>query len=881
MNYATLRSATAAHQSMFGGTELESQKKQGIAALVVGVVLQTGAVAAHYAGSATAMNGLAVGTAVAIGFAAICFYRMRAPVGATLQRTGLDDLRMQSALEACKTNVMIADDQYNIVYMNATMLAMMRAAEAELRNDIPTLNSNKLIGVNIDTFHKNPAHQRRILEGLSGPIETDLSIGGCSFHLVVTPIFQDGSKVRLGTVVEWQDLTAARAAEKIARRLQAALDSCQTNVMVANESYDVVYMNDTMLQMIRAAEGEMRKDVPALDSSKLIGANIDMFHKNPAHQRRILDGLSGPIETDLAIGGRSFHLVVTPVFEEGSKKRLGTVVEWQDLTAAKAAEREALRVRAALDTCQTNVMVANEHYNIVYMNNTMLEMIRAAESEIRKDVPALDSRKLIGANIDIFHKNPAHQRRILDGLTGPIETDLRIGGRSFHLVVSPVVDKDGKRLGTSVEWKDETSEKAIEAEIDGVAKAAVAGDFSRQLPLEGKKGFMLNLATAMNGLCQNTAGALDDLVRMLSALADGDLTQRITADYQGAFAKLKTDANVMADRLSSTIGEIKMAAREVSSATAEITTSTTDLSQRTEEQAASLEQTSASMEQMSATVKKNAESAQEANHSAASTRDVADRGGQVVAKVVDAMARIEELSRKISDIIGVIDEIARQTNLLALNAAVEAARAGEAGRGFAVVASEVRSLAQRSSQAAKDIKDLIISSNSQVKDGVDLVNKAGSALNEIVELIKKVADIVADIASASAEQAGGIEQVNKALTQMDEVTQQNSALVEENAATAKTLEHQANLMDERVAFFRVDDVEVRAPLAVETTAAAPKVAEIGTAQTKSLSGKPAVAARKTGNGANGAAAAASRRGPAGRTQAALATAVKDPEWKEF
>ena len=169
------------------------------------------------------------------------------------------------------------------------------------------------------------------------------------------------------------------------------------------------------------------------------------------------------------------------------------------------------------------------------------------------------------------------------------------------------------------------------------------------------------------------------------------------------------------------------------------------------------------------------------------------------------MAKIEESSRKISDIIGVIDEIARQTNLLALNAAVEAARAGEAGRGFAVVASEVRSLAQRSSQAAKDIKDLITNSNSQVKDGVDLVNQAGAALNEIVDSIKSVATIVADIANASGEQATGIEQINKALNQMDEVTQQNSALVEENAATAKTLETQAKVMDEKVAFFQIGE----------------------------------------------------------------------------
>src|SRR5882724_8437756 len=177
------------------------------------------------------------------------------------------------------------------------------------------------------------------------------------------------------------------------------------------------------------------------------------------------------------------------------------------------------------------------------------------------------------------------------------------------------------------------------------------------------------------------------------------------------------------------------------------------------------------MEQISTTVKQNAENALQANQFAGGTREVADRGGSVVAQAVKAMSRIEDSSRKISDIIGVIDEIARQTNLLALNAAVEAARAGEAGRGFAVVASEVRSLAQRSSQAAKDIKDLIVNSSMQVKDGVDLVNRAGTSLNEIVGSIKQVASIVSDIASASSEQSTGIDQINKALSQMDEVTQ--------------------------------------------------------------------------------------------------------------
>ena len=406
----------------------------------------------------------------------------------------------------------------------------------------------------------------------------------------------------------------------------------------------------------------------------------------------------------------------------------------------------------------------------------------------------------------------------------------------------------------------------FEAAVGGIVQAAVAGDFSQRVDVSGKTGLVLNVGTAINSMCDNVGKALTDFDRMLDALAGGNLMQRISASYQGNFAQLKENANKTADRIGATIAEIKASAREVTNASAEIATSTTDLSQRTEEQAASLEETSASMEEISATVRKNAENAQAANQSAADTRVVAERGGQVVAQAVGAMAKIEESSAKISDIISVIDEIARQTNLLALNAAVEAARAGEAGRGFAVVASEVRSLAQRSSQAAKDIKELITNSNGLVKDGVDLVNRAGGSLNEIVASIKKVAEIVAEIANASAEQATGIEQVGKALTQMDEATQQNSALVEENAATAKTLENQALAMDQRVAFFRIDEGQGNRQSAgtpVQKGAAA-------ASQASAAADRPAPSARKVA------------AGPARRMQSGLAVAVNsEPHWQEF
>ena len=288
-----------------------------------------------------------------------------------------------------------------------------------------------------------------------------------------------------------------------------------------------------------------------------------------------------------------------------------------------------------------------------------------------------------------------------------------------------------------------------------------------------------------------------------SGIAGGDLTIDVElrkGDKDSMLFAMKT----MRDSLSTIVGQVRTGTDTIASASSQIAAGNLDLSSRTEEQASSLEETASSMEELTSTVQQNASNARQANQFASSASEVAERGGVVVAQVVDTMASINDSSKKIVDIIGVIDSIAFQTNILALNAAVEAARAGEQGRGFAVVASEVRTLAQRSAAAAKEIKLLIDDSVSKVDAGAKLVDNAGATMDEIVASVRRVTDIMGEISSASQEQTSGIEQINMAVTQMDQVTQQNASLVEEAAAAAESLQDQAAKLAQLVSVFKLD-----------------------------------------------------------------------------
>ncbi|MCC2616034.1 methyl-accepting chemotaxis protein [Aestuariibacter halophilus] len=753
-----------------------------------------------------------------------------------------DKGRIERSFASLTTNVMVADNDLRIQSVNASLLTMLKSHETALRQSLPEFNTATLIGTNIDVFHVNPSHQRRLISELRDVYRAEIEVAGLAFGLVVTPLF-DGQGQREGTMVEWHDLTLQRQQKIQAQenaRMKVALDNVSTNVMLADNDCNIIYFNESMRDMMRDNLSTFRLIRDDFDPENLIGKNIDIFHKDPSHQRKLLTALKDTYRTQIQVGNIHFALTANPVVDEEGN-RLGTTLEWEDVTQQRAAEHQAkenARIRAALDSVTTNVMVADGDLDIVYMNEAVQTMLRAAANDLRKELPQFDPDRLIGENIDKFHKDPSHQRGMLAKLERPYRTQIQVGQRRFTLIATPVVDEDNQRLGTVVEWADVTAQHETESEVQKLVSSVSQGQLGALIRTDNKEGFFLNVSNGLNELSQTVNAFVRDINDALQQVAQGDMRVTITNDYQGMFGDVKTALNNTTQHLSSVIGSIKTSADSIRSANHELSLGNDQLSERTEKQASNLEETAASLEQLTGNVRSTADNATTANSAAEKARQQANQGELIVTEAVQAMGEITESSNKISAIIGVIDEIAFQTNLLALNASVEAARAGEQGRGFAVVANEVRNLAQRSATSAREIKGLIDDSSVKVGAGSDLVNRCGESLRDILTNVDQLSALIADIANATNEQASGIGQVNQAVAELDDITQQNAALAEQASAASQSSVQQVDEMVDRIAFFTVEEGQTSAP-AVAPVAAKPKVVSRQPATTPKPAAPPA------------------------------------------
>ena len=552
------------------------------------------------------------------------------------------------------------------------------------------------------------------------------------------------------------ELADSRRRALESERIRMALDVATASMLVTDADGFVVYVNTSLRDWIEQHLKDLRADWPQLDPAKMQGARLHTMMVDVKGQG-VLPALDQSQNVTRVAGGRTVELTITPV-RSAQGTLTGAVIEWRDQTEALAAiarteaaaaedrrQRDAaLRVNRALDATPLPICIADATGIVVYANDAMREVLHRDAAQFRKDIANFDPDKVVGGSIGLFYRDAAAAVERLRKLSERATSRMTLGGRTYDVTTTPIINADGTHIGSIGQWQDRTEQLAAEAELTSVTEAAVRGDFTARMDLDRHHGFIRQVGEMLNGLIETMSRTL-------------------------------TDVRASAARLSLAAGE---------------TTSTAhSLAQQSSEQAATVEQTTAALQEMSTSVNRNASNATETGRMATHASAEAQEGGAAVAQTVEAM-------KSIAARISIIDDIAYQTNLLALNAAIEAARAGDHGKGFAVVAAEVRKLAERSQVAAQEIGQLAGSS-------VQLAEKAGALLGAMVPVITKTAGLVGEIAQASDHQNDSVVQITDAMDQVNQATQRNAAASEELSATAEQLNGEAAQLQNLVARFRL------------------------------------------------------------------------------
>lgn len=490
---------------------------------------------------------------------------------------------------------------------------------------------------------------------------------------------------------------------------------------------------------------------------------------------------------------------------------------------------EAQHLRAALDSLADPVMCCDADGVVVFANRSMAGTLSRTAQLVRERFDGIDPDNLVGQRFEILHRDleleidrrrhqgadrrgPAaldpnardeRRRSFLEKLGEGASGAVLVGGRKFEAEVAPLRDAEGRSMGACAQWRDRTADFEIETEIDNIVEMIAMGELDVQVSVEAGVSSFERVTGGLNKLIAHVRDALTELNDVLSSMARGDLTRRIDTDYMGRFGDLKDNVNATMDQMSGIVARIHASAAGVREAVERMQRETERLSDRSSQASQTIEATAQAARDLAGSIGHAAERARSADEIAREASTAATQGGEVARNSSEAMGAIEAAMARVSDIVGVIDEIALQTNLLALNAAVEAARAGEAGKGFAVVATEVRSLAQRASGSAADIKKLISASNAEVQRGVALARSAGDALGRIETGITEVAGLIAGISEANLSQEAEVSDVGAKLSDMDEITRENSAMAQEAAEAIRSLAGLAADLGEAVTFFRV------------------------------------------------------------------------------